>query len=784
MGRTIRVILIIAVGAFAVGTVIGAKVLMTKDLTHNWSISKPATIGLEVNPTVGDDMITTLEHLRGIETVIGWQQQPIQFRRTPDGPKEAGTLVAIDDYETQDIRKIFKDAGVWPERRMMGVQRGRGFEVGDQVYLDINDKLHPVQFNGELYNIALPPAMVIPEPMFFTTRERFEQLTGETNYSIVLATIPNFTLAQNEIAADLIQGELEKQNVEVSPANPAPGGFKVRTSEPDRFIVQDTLDGVFFILTVMAVLTLILGLFLVYNTINAIILQQVSQIGVMKAIGARFSQILGIYTVMIFVYALLGLLLAIPLGALGAHGLRVMMIVGRINMIAGPFEIAPQAIYAQAVVALLSPLLIAIVPIMSGARITVREAVSSYGLGGTSGLLDRLLVKFDALPRLLALTVGNTFRNKKRVMLTQITLVGAGTIFMMVMSVRVSLVHTFSEVIFDIFEVNVLLDLKNAQRIQEIELLTLAHPEVKAIEVWTIGQGTGRLMGQPERNDDNQLNLRGIPVPSTMYQPIMRGGRWLQPGDDQVIVLNQALAAEMGVSVGDWITIDIPTKRDANWQVIGLLFEPLDQTAAMVPQAPLQRELRQVGQGKSIKIQTWHGSAETEAAVAAELRELYEANSYNVIATASDTAHRTADQKITQMSVLLVLLTMMAVMIAIVGAIALSGTLAINVMERIREIGVMRAIGASAFVISVQFVGEGLILGWLSWLIAIPLSIPVSRIILSAISGLLNIELVYQFSPIGVFYWFAIITVLAVIASWFPAQKAAQTSVRDSLAYA
>ena len=40
------------------------------------------------------------------------------------------------------------------------------------------------------------------------------------------------------------------------------------------------------LLGVMAMLALFLGLFLVYNTINAIITQQTDQIGVMKAIGA------------------------------------------------------------------------------------------------------------------------------------------------------------------------------------------------------------------------------------------------------------------------------------------------------------------------------------------------------------------------------------------------------------------------------------------------------------------------------------------------------------------
>jgi ABC-type lipoprotein release transport system permease subunit len=52
------------------------------------------------------------------------------------------------------------------------------------------------------------------------------------------------------------------------------------------------------------------------------------------------------------------------------------------------------------------------------------------------------------------------------------------------------------------------------------------------------------------------------------------------------------------------------------------------------------------------------------------------------------------------------------------------------------------------------------------------------------LSQLMNIELVYKPSPQGIVYWFVIITVLAFVASWFPAQKAAQTSVRESLSYA
>jgi ABC-type lipoprotein release transport system permease subunit len=44
-------------------------------------------------------------------------------------------------------------------------------------------------------------------------------------------------------------------------------------------------------------------------------------------------------------------------------------------------------------------------------------------------------------------------------------------------------------------------------------------------------------------------------------------------------------------------------------------------------------------------------------------------------------------------------------------------------------------------------------------------------------------ELVYQYSGLGLLYWFVLITVLAITASWFPARKAIQTSVRESLVY-
>ncbi|MCB0165877.1 MAG: ABC transporter permease, partial [Anaerolineae bacterium] len=675
------------------------------------------------------------------------------------------------------------DYGVWPQRKLMGVQRGYGLDAGDSFYLKIDDKVHQVESNGVLYNAAHPSPFMSSEPMFFTTGERFTQLIGEPNRSLILAAIPNYSEARIQAAADLMQHDLEKQDIEVKPAMSAPGGFKTRTTRPDQFTNQDALDSIFFILSTMAVAMLILGLFLVYNTINAIIAYQVSQIGMMKAIGARIHQILWIYFILVLVYAVLALLIAVPLGALAAHGLRTIM-VKRVGMIPGPFAISQTAVVAQIAIALLSPLLVSLVPIVGGARVTVREAISTYGVGRASGLLDRLLIKLQFIPRLVTLTISNTFSNKKRVLFTQFSLVGAGAVFMMVMNTRTTLTYTFDDALLSIYRANVMLELKDEARISVIERIATSQPEVEAVEVWGTAKGTTRLKEAPASNEDDSLNLRGVPVPTTTYIPAIRAGRWLQPGDEYAVVLSNEMATEMGVDVGDWITIDIPTRRESHWQVVGLVFEPVDQESGIVPRNALLKEIGQVGRGTSIKVQTWATDAGTEAAVADQLRTRYETQGYEVLASNQDTAHRLVAERSRKMALLFIILTGMASMTAIVGAVALSGTLTINVLDRTREIGIMRAIGASAWAVAGQFMGEGLILAWLSWLLAIPLSIPVGRMVINTLAQVMNIELIFQVSPSGFLYWLIIVTLLAVIASWFPAQKAAQTSVRESLAYA
>jgi putative ABC transport system permease protein len=457
------------------------------------------------------------------------------------------------------------------------------------------------------------------------------------------------------------------------------------------------------------------------------------------------------------------------------------------NIDPGPFTLSPTALLAQAAIAILAPLLAALVPIFAGARITVREAISTYGLGGGSGWLERLLARIQRISRLILLTVNNTFRNKGRVMLIQLTLVGSGLIFMMIMSVQSSVAYTFGDVLFSILRFNVNLQFEEAERIQEVERLMLGYPGIKNVEIWGLTAAKIRPAGQPESNADPTADVLGVPLPTNLYGPQLRVGRWLSPDDRNAVVLNQKLAGQIGVNVGDWVTFDFGSHGETNWQVVGLIFDPIITTSANVPRQVMLRALDSVNKAGTVWIQTEHTGAAAEAEMAKGLRAYFEANELKLnpqgTFAGQDTASAVTAQILSNFGIIVKMLAAMAAIIALVGSIALSGMLSLNVRERTREIGVMRAIGASSWSIARLFIGEGLILGLLSWLIALPLSLPAGYLMTQALGAALNSEIVYHYTPAGALYWLAIITVLSIAASWIPAQGATQVSVQESLAY-
>jgi putative ABC transport system permease protein len=513
----------------------------------------------------------------------------------------------------------------------------------------------------------------------------------------------------------------------------------------------------------------------------------VGQIGVMKAIGARSRQVFAGYTILVLSYGVLAMLIALPIGALSAYGLQNLFI-NLLNMDNPGLQLDPMAGMVQAAVCLLVPLAAAVFPLSAGIRLTVREAISTYGLTGSAGLVDKLAAGLRRIPYSLVMIIGSAFRNRRRVLFIEITLVLAGVIFMMVRGVSDSIQYTFDDKLLRTHGYQASLNFDQVQRDQQLAGTALADPRVQVAEVWLVQPGKARPASQKDSQvTDARLQIFGLPADTEMYRADLRMGRWLLSGDQQAVVITQRLADSKGWSVGDQIILSQGDERVDPYRVVGIVFDPLLSSGAFVPLRTLQQQTGLNGQGNSIWMQTGPKDDGSLRQIVTDLTKVYERKGLKISASPifrENTITQIVDQFGGGFDIIIQLLGIMALIIAVVGGVGLSGVISLNVLERRREIGVMRSIGASDWRVIGLFVGEGLLLGWISWLVALPLSIPAAKFM--ATTGLaiaLNQPLVYHFTPSGALTWLVIVSLMAIIASALPARGASKISVRESLAY-
>lgn len=782
-GRTLQVVLIIGIGAAAIGMIITTRNLMIPGMVEIWTRVNPAMINIGVGPPVTESELEVLKRVEGVRIIEGFSNTILEWKLHREDEWSQGGLSARADYENQKLTMLELVKGSWPHDRVMSVEQGSEsfFHIpqGGKVYIKVNDREMQVMIGGEVYNPLSQPAYFGGTAQFYADPQFYEQLVGNKDFSQLRVSAAEWDEPAVTDLANRLQDKLEQQGK---------GSFR-QITDPNKHFFQDQMDGLFFLLGAMAMLSLLLGLLLVYNTINAILSRQVDQVGVMKAVGARSGKILRLFLTMVFLYGVLALLLALPLGIWGGWSIAKWL-VGSFGADIGEFDFSQQAVIVMVVICLLAPMIASVIPVMRGARVTVREAITTYGLSTKPGLIERVGARLRHVSRLFLLTVSNAFRNTGRIILTQIVLVLSGLIFMMVMSIRDSAIYTVNDMMFKILDGDITLVFDQPERIDHVEELALKHPEVSQVESWEFASAKIRKTGQPESEDDETAQLFGIPLPTIMYGYQLRGGRWLDPQDTYAIVLNTKLAEEVGVEVGDWVTIKYSEYNERNYRVVGLVFDPIFITSADVPRDVLLNDLNHPGRVQSIWINTHNQNPNAQIEIAKALRAYFDRNNVKMSPVrgifggfGGEATVQVARAFINQFNFIVVLAGIMALIIAIVGSIALSGTILLSVMERTREIGVMRAIGANNWTVARLFIGEGLILGWLSWLIALPLSQPAGRVMIVALSSAFKQEYLYKYTPTGALIWLSIITVLSVLASWLPARGATRISVRESLMY-
>jgi putative ABC transport system permease protein len=778
-GRTLLVVASIAAGVLALGMIQSTNAMVTGRMTEAHAASQPSHVLLFLNGLADDAIVASITRIPGIRQAQGRATFGVRWKPTLESDWSTANLVAVKDYDAQLLNLIELHDGSWPGTRSVALagvhQAPFGFpDLGGTIYLELNDRPRPFQVRGIVRDPLVSSPPFEENPSLYVSLPLIERLGAYPGYSQLHFDLKEFSQQRAELALDLVEEKLEQVGISV--------GFSI-INDPARHWAQDVMDGVGLVLSVMAVASLFLSVILVINTINAVITQQIPQIGIMKTVGAVSSQITPLYLSGVLVYGGMSLLIAVPLGAVAGQLLSRWML-ALINVPAGSFGLETGTLLLQLGAGLIVPLLAALWPVLRGVSISVSQAISAYGLGSGQygrGVIDRLISNLRGLPRMAILSIRNTFRRAGRAVLTEAVLVTSGAIFMMVISTN----YSFNETIADVWRglgFDALIVFRGPQRIEEMVPLLEQRPNVKQVEMWTWVIGQAQLPNEGRDAEDHRIALRGIPHETDMFQPKLIAGRELAPGDGHALLLNQKVAQEMGASVGDAIAIDLPNGRSTTWTIVGLVIDITgNQETAYVHRDLLNRDLNILGRSYVAEIKAMDDSPAAQYALVKDMREHLE--SVGVPITYARTATEDRELAEGQFSILTTVLMTVTVLMAVVGSIGLSGTLSINVIERRREIGVMRAVGASSRDVALVFMGEGLLLGLLSWAVAVPLGLIAGKPFVLSIGELIDFPGQYSPAVQGLWIWLGIVLVLSMLASWVPARKATQISVSQSLAY-
>ncbi len=782
--RTALAVLSIAIGVFAVGVIRGTQILLAGDMAGAFQAVNPASANIQTFQPFAADLVNTVRRMSGIRAVEGRRSASVRYQ-VGDGEWKNMYLIAASDFDDIRVDKVRPLAGPWPppkkeiliERSALGLT---GAKVGDTIRIKVpGHKERAVRVAGTGQDMYALLYTMDGIAWAYATFDTLDWLGAGRGYNELHLVGPEGnTQAENAALARRVQDKVEQAGASV---------FLTSVPEPGKHPLDSTIQAILLLLGALGALSLILGALLVTNTIAALLAEETRAIGVMKAIGASRRQLVGMYTVLMALFGGLALALALPLSVLATLAFAGLL-AGYLNFDLNSRGMPAEALGIQVVLALAVPVLAGLLPIVVGTRITVREAISSYGLGrgrfGT-GRLDRLVRRLHGLRRPTTLAIRNTFRRKGRLALTLTTLTLGSAIFMAIFSVRSSVLATMDSVM-NIWQFDILAELEQSYRVDQLVQAAERVPGIARAEAWGFA-----IASQPKEKDAGPQIYYGFvmpllvlaPPPDTeLMRPPLARGRWLRADDANAIVVTSSfLQQQPGMDVGSEIVLDMG-RKNVSWRIVGVVQSASPAPMVYAPFDYFARIMNETGRAGFIAAITNSRAEADQVRVSSQMQEELERAGFRI--GLLSTVASEMREAVALFDVLIAMLAVMALLLAVVGGLGLMGAMSLNVIERTREIGVMRAIGASSRSLLAVFMGEAVITGLLSWLLGVAVAIPISLAIAHAVgTTFIQSPLTWRFSLPGAVVWLALVAVLAAGASFLPAWRASRVSVRESLNY-
>jgi putative ABC transport system permease protein len=773
--RTLVVALAVAVGVYAVGGVLSTQTVMLREFHADRGNALIAHAIIRTTP-FDKKLAERMAQIPGVAAAEGRRTFSARVITGPGMTRDI-LLEAVTDFETQAVDRYLWVDGAWPTQRNEIMLEWNaldylGVQIGETITIELGDNTRKtLRVAGTAHNPSFPT----PEVLGFT----LGAISPDTMRYLGLSDL------YTELRLRLDVEDPDRETVravtnQVEDQFKSSGHTVAGTTITGESIIESIVNTSMLILSTFGWVILLLSAFLVVNTITALIAQQINQIGIMKLVGADRGQIMSMYIALVLVYGIIAFAIGIPLAVGTMYLLMTQLIEGLVNIRTDSYAVPLWVYITMGAVGLLIPVTAGVGPVWQGTRLTTYAALNDIGIntgstkrGGIDQALLRLPQKWFQRPFLLA--VRNALRHKSRLIRTVIVLTLGTALYIAVISVQASVDTTLGDFLrYHQYDVRV--QLEQPQRIARIEAVALAQPEVLEVESWGMSSA---VRVRPDGTESNRYALLGLPEATDMVIPVVQSGRWLVPGDTGVVINATIADEERDLRPGSTVTLDI-AGRERPYSIIGIVTTDAQGPKIYMNLTAFGEANHSVGKASSLQIIS-HDPAGQDA-LAAQLLQAFEAEGLDVASTLTNQTINSQNELM--FDTIIGFLIFMATLLGAVGTLGLSTTMSLNMTERIREIGVLRAVGASNGAIRRIVLLEGLVMSLLSWAMGFLLSFPTARFMSEQIGiALLDMPLAYSYSSNAAIFWLGLMLTLAIVASLGPAQQAVKLTVREVLAY-
>ena len=418
------------------------------------------------------------------------------------------------------------------------------------------------------------------------------------------------------------------------------------------------------------------------------------------------------------------------------------------------------------------------VPIVRAARMTAREAIHDPGITtpATRGISASRWIKIPG-DRRTTFALRNTFRRPWRLMITLTALSLGGALLLTASNTYESLMRVVNRSVSNQGH-DIHVQLQRPAPAARLESVARTVPEVQIAEAWRwTGVTVGKSVSLGSVSENQRFLLCGYPPGSRLFKLPMEEGRLPRPEEEDVVVVNRRVQAAIpGLQLGGELELHFRERR-ARVRVTGIVEEI--GTATIYAAFPAFEAVTGLGDASTVlRVKTQNDSPDSVANALDQA--LLDAHLAPSLVQTSGEFRKSLDE---HFAVVTDVMKMIALAAALVGAISLGASVSLNVLERAREIGVIRALGATPRTVGAIFLAEGGAVAVLSAFLSVAASIVFSQALLNKASReLLHVPVPLHFSETGLVALSGGVLVV-MLGVWLSLRRMLRISVRDALAY-